>query len=149
MLHNLKVIDQRNVEDTGAVHGITRFSDLTQAEFESTFLMPLGRAKSGAPVNTTIKPLGLGEQAQQDWTGRYTTPVKDQGAAGLEAHAQYLQHLAPFVCCGRPMRLVLGVLCDRTDRIGRHAHHRLLGQAFAPADQLLRHAGRRLQRGEH
>jgi cathepsin F len=36
-LENLKMADLRNAQDT-AVHGITKFSDLSQSEFESQFL---------------------------------------------------------------------------------------------------------------
>eukprot|EP00598_Pedospumella_elongata_P011229 CAMPEP_0184988052 /NCGR_PEP_ID=MMETSP1098-20130426/22764_1 /TAXON_ID=89044 /ORGANISM="Spumella elongata, Strain CCAP 955/1" /LENGTH=53 /DNA_ID=CAMNT_0027512711 /DNA_START=17 /DNA_END=175 /DNA_ORIENTATION=- len=41
-LENLKVADMRNAAEEknkgGAIHGITKFSDLSQAEFESRFL---------------------------------------------------------------------------------------------------------------
>jgi len=35
-----------------------------------------------ATVNETIKPLAHGEKLSQDWSGQYTTPVKDQGHCG-------------------------------------------------------------------
>jgi len=85
-LDNLKVADARTAEELkvggNAVHGPTRFSDLTQAEFESRYLLsdPALRkseaevvAISDAPDTTT----GL-----VDWSGKYTTAVKDQGYCG-------------------------------------------------------------------
>jgi len=86
-LENLKLADQRNSEELkaggSAVHGITKFTDLTQAEFESSFLTsdPAMKGESPAEVdasnNTPDASLGL-----VDWSGKLTTPVKDQGYCG-------------------------------------------------------------------
>lgn len=78
--------DKRNIEERlaggSAVHGVTRFSDLTQEEFEANYLksdisLKLNDAKVveiSRPVNAT--------QGLVDWSGKYTTPVKDQGYCG-------------------------------------------------------------------
>jgi C1A family cysteine protease len=83
-VQNLKTIDQRNAKETGtAVHGITKFTDMTEKEFKTSYL---NYKPSGADKNKTLarglKPLLAGESASQDWTGVYTTPVKDQGYCG-------------------------------------------------------------------
>jgi len=87
-VENLKVADQRNIEEKkaggSAVHGVTKFSDLSQVEFETGLLTsdPSMRKPDServfdesiaAPVTTT----GL-----TDWSGKLTTAVKDQGYCG-------------------------------------------------------------------
>jgi len=80
-LENLKVADLRNLKEKkaggSASHGITKFSDLSQAEFESRFLLadkskkeknPTVMCDVAAPTSTT----------EMDWSGVLTTPVKDQ-----------------------------------------------------------------------
>lgn len=86
-LENVKAADRRNELEArnggSAVHGITILSDLSQAEFEANFLTADVNMKTESertywtaekPVDNT---LGL-----VDWTGKYTTPVKDQGYCG-------------------------------------------------------------------
>lgn len=85
-LENVKLADHRNDMERkhggNAVFGITKFSDLSQAEFESRFLTADPSLKTSIknvvsierPVDTTA---GL-----VDWSGVYTTPVKDQGYCG-------------------------------------------------------------------
>jgi C1A family cysteine protease len=86
-IENLKMADHRNDQEAknggSAVHGITRFSDMSQAEFEAQYLTLDPSTNSNVvreyvtierPVDTTA---GL-----VDWTGKYTTPVKDQGYCG-------------------------------------------------------------------
>jgi C1A family cysteine protease len=85
-VENLRVVDHRNaleIRNKGTpVHGITKFSDISQAEFESKFLTadPSLRSKD-TPVAKISRPvdasLGL-----IDWTGVSTTEVKDQGYCG-------------------------------------------------------------------
>lgn len=83
---NLKMIDQRNKEEIAAggnaVHGITRFSDLTQSEFEAHYLTADPKMKTTERVYDN----SLGEAdmtaALVDWSGKYTTAVKDQGQCG-------------------------------------------------------------------
>jgi len=81
----LKVIDERNAAEKQnggtAEHGITRFADMTQLEFETQFL--LAEYKPKAKVQDDIV---LGEPdltaGTVDWTGKYTTPVKNQMQCG-------------------------------------------------------------------
>lgn len=82
-LENLKVADLRNEKERKnggtAIHGITKFSDLSQAEFESRYLtadlrMKTKREDTGMTGNKPVKA----DAGLVDWTGIYTTPVKDQ-----------------------------------------------------------------------
>lgn len=87
-VENLSLIDARNVEELeaggSARHGITQFSDLSQAEFAQMFLT-LDASKIPATPNATlvtdVKPY-TGPAGLVDWTGKYTTPVKNQGYCG-------------------------------------------------------------------
>jgi C1A family cysteine protease len=86
-LENLKAADRRNaleIRNGGdAVHGVTPLSDMSQAEFEANFLtsdvsMRSVEGRQYAVVDTAVDTtLGL-----VDWTGKYTTAVKDQGYCG-------------------------------------------------------------------
>ncbi len=85
-LENLKVADLRNEREKkaggSAVHGITQFSDMSQAEFESTMLTADASMKSTtAQVDTS---LGAPDTTASlvDWSGKLTTPVKNQGYCG-------------------------------------------------------------------
>lgn len=85
-LENLKLADIRNKEEAAnggtAVHGISKFSDLSPEEFAKNYLTADASKKSGnaevaevtTPLNTTATLI--------DWTNVYTTPVKDQGYCG-------------------------------------------------------------------
>eukprot|EP01039_Chlorochromonas_danica_P005486 gene5486-6040_t len=86
-LENLKSADHRNMLEArnggSAVHGITIFSDLSQAEFEAHYLtadisQKNDEAKTyhndNKPVDNTLGAV--------DWSGKYTTAVKDQGYCG-------------------------------------------------------------------
>jgi hypothetical protein len=79
---NLHLIDRRNADDT-ASHGITKFSDLTPNEFKSRYTnyVPREEDREGRTY-ADIEPLPEGTDALIDWTGIYTTPVKDQGYCG-------------------------------------------------------------------
>jgi lipocalin/C1A family cysteine protease len=80
-LENLLIIDERNSADINRVHGITRFSDMSQDEFETKYnqaIKPSLRTNA-RNVNSDIKTAGT---TFIDWTGVYTTPVKDQGYCG-------------------------------------------------------------------
>jgi C1A family cysteine protease len=84
---NLAVIDQRNAEEASAggsaVHGITKFSDMSTEEFFDTFLnleAEKGLTGGNATVVDYISPVGLG--SSKDWTGVYTSSVRDQGYCG-------------------------------------------------------------------
>lgn len=85
-VENLKVIDARNALERAAggsaEHGVTQFSDISQDEFASRYLLskPSMRFKN-AKVMTDI-PKYTGPSGLVDWTGIYTTDVKDQGYCG-------------------------------------------------------------------
>jgi len=82
---NLKIADDRNLGEMSvggsAVHGITKFSDLSAEEFKARFLTADVRMKS-ADVQYAEVPPYTGADSLVDWTGRLTTPVKDQGYCG-------------------------------------------------------------------
>jgi C1A family cysteine protease len=78
---NLKVADQRNAEDT-AEHGITKFMDLTPQEFKQMYLGYTPPAMRPASLKVDVPELPQGAKVTKDWTGHYTTPVKDQGRCG-------------------------------------------------------------------
>ena len=79
------MIDARNAAEKGtAQHGITKFADLTVEEFRVGYLnyhaghFNVTKTRMiGSP-----KPLDLSTAKSSDWTGTYTTPVKDQGYCG-------------------------------------------------------------------
>jgi hypothetical protein len=77
---NLQLIDARNAEELAAggnaVHGITKFADMSQDEFRARFLTSKPNHR---PVTVDIEPLPEGSAIVQDWRGIYTTPVKNQG----------------------------------------------------------------------
>jgi len=83
-LENLKIADLRNEAEMkaggSAVHGITKFSDMSQSEFQSKMLKSdismRSKDRTVAKVDSTVT------DATVDWTGIYTTPVKDQGYCG-------------------------------------------------------------------
>jgi len=80
---NLAVIDARNAAERkaggSAQHGISKFADLTQTEFMSK----LGYTAGQKNVTTYGEvPAYTGTASLVDWTGVYTTPVKDQGYCG-------------------------------------------------------------------
>ena len=72
------------METGSATHGITKFADLTTEEFKASHLNydPIRAALVNKTMATDIEPLAPGSSASQDWTGTYTTPVKDQGYCG-------------------------------------------------------------------
>ncbi|KAJ1435606.1 hypothetical protein B484DRAFT_445987, partial [Ochromonadaceae sp. CCMP2298] len=83
---NMKAADERNEAELkaggSAVHGITKFSDLSQAEFRSRYLTADIKMKTDKkqPPATTKPPKT--DAGLVDWTGIYTTPLKDQGYCG-------------------------------------------------------------------
>jgi len=83
-LGNLKLADTRNAEESkGAEHGVTKFMDLTPQEFKAMYLGYSNATKPQGKLITDVYPeLGAGTKANKDWTGTYTTPVKDQGRCG-------------------------------------------------------------------
>jgi len=83
-VQNLKLIDARNAAETGtAVHGITKFCDVSVEEFKASHLnyVPSENNVTRTPAVGLPKPV-QGALLVQDWAGVYTTPVKDQGYCG-------------------------------------------------------------------
>jgi len=87
-IDNLKLIESRNMLERSvngtAIHGINKFSDLTVAEFKQRFL---GVDTSKPMKNENAIRVQLNKKVKSnaglvDWTGIYTTPVKDQGYCG-------------------------------------------------------------------
>jgi len=83
-IESLKVADLSNDAEArnggSAVHGITKFSDLSQSEFESTYLKAdISKKTKNAEV---VTQLAAPTATIVDWTGVYTTPVKNQGYCG-------------------------------------------------------------------
>lgn len=83
-VNNLKVIDARNAAELSAggsaEHGVTKFSDLSEEEFASMFLtLQVPEVNNATYVD--VKPYE-GTESLVDWTGKYTTAVKDQGYCG-------------------------------------------------------------------
>ena len=84
----LVLIDKRNAAEveagTDGLHGITKFADLSQSEFEEAYLGTFKMIQeknlidSGA-VAGEIKVFSKSETSAQDWTGKYVTSVNDQG----------------------------------------------------------------------
>lgn len=84
-LVNLRVADERNkLEEGTAIHGITKFFDLSQEEFASRYLLAKPSLKSESPLRS-YREMGVAPNAAAglvDWEGKLTTPVKDQGYCG-------------------------------------------------------------------
>jgi C1A family cysteine protease len=82
--NTLKTIHERNVAERkaggSATHGINRFADLTHEEFSGRYLGYVKNENANATV-ADVKPY-TGTDSLVDWTGVYTTPVKDQGYCG-------------------------------------------------------------------
>jgi C1A family cysteine protease len=82
-VRNLAIIDERNAAEKGtATHGITKFADLSAAEFKEHYTNYEPSKKNLRTKTANIEPLAAGASADADWTGIYTTPVKDQGYCG-------------------------------------------------------------------
>jgi C1A family cysteine protease len=85
-VQNLKAAEQRQKDELAsggnAVHGITKFFDLSQAEFESRYLTADPKLKSSERVLDSEARTVDTTAALVDWTGKLTTAVKDQGYCG-------------------------------------------------------------------
>lgn len=84
-LENLKLADQRNEAEKkvggSAKHGITKFSDLSQTEFSGRFLSADLSKKTPIAQRENVVSSYKAPSATSglvDWTGTYTTPIKDQ-----------------------------------------------------------------------
>ena len=87
----LEIVDERNAEEVAAggeaLHGITKFADLSQSEFEESYLGSVVMIKEKNLIDTGAKEGAVNELTKEgkeskDWTGIYTTNVNDQGACG-------------------------------------------------------------------
>lgn len=90
-VNNLKLADARNLAELEkggtAVHGITKFFDNDEKEFQTYFL---GSKSSFKPseTNNTLKTVAPATKAALrdgefvNWAGILTTPVKNQGYCG-------------------------------------------------------------------
>jgi len=85
-LANLKEADARNeveLKNGGyAVHGITFFFDMSQSEFQSKMLKSDASMRSKDRAVTEVTAQVNTTATLVDWTGKYTTPVKNQGYCG-------------------------------------------------------------------
>jgi C1A family cysteine protease len=86
-VETVRTIRERNLAERAkggsAEHGITRFSDLSKEEFKARYLTytPLTSAERSNSTSLEI-PKYRGTDSLVDWSGVYTTPVKDQGYCG-------------------------------------------------------------------
>ena len=87
---NLALVDARNLQEKlsggSAIHGITFFSDLTQREFEQTYLGTLTSSKFKIDVAVSRYIINQEEEnalnSAVNWTNIYTTDIKYQGCCG-------------------------------------------------------------------
>jgi C1A family cysteine protease len=83
-VENLKAIDMENESERAqggdAVYGLTKYADMSQQEFLSVMLLP----EEPKPMdgNNTFYGYPKKDQGLVDWSGKYTTPVKNQGQCG-------------------------------------------------------------------
>lgn len=65
-----------------AVHGISKFSDMSQEEFEAKMLKADIKQRLGKAEVTAVSTAVNASAGLVDWTGVYTTPVKNQAYCG-------------------------------------------------------------------
>jgi len=80
---NFKAAHARNnLPGQTARFGVTKFSDLTSAEFKALYLMNVTNTNIAAP-SKTFTPTKIGLPSSFDWSSKgAVTPVKDQGQCG-------------------------------------------------------------------
>jgi len=81
---NLQVVQAMNAKAGQPVYGVTKFMDLTPAEFRAQKLMPKGKIQPGKPSSKFVEiPHNTLLPDSFEWnTQGAVTPVKDQGACG-------------------------------------------------------------------
>jgi len=80
--NNLKIINQKNIKNTGATFAVNKFADLTSAEFKELYLL---KNLPAYPTNLPVAEVNMTVAAptQWDWrTKNAVTQVKDQGQCG-------------------------------------------------------------------
>jgi C1A family cysteine protease len=84
-LANLQTIDQNNMAEAAAggtaVYGINKFTDMSPEEFKRRYLNYVPSPMENRTF-AEISDLPQGVEVLVDWTGKYTTPVKNQGYCG-------------------------------------------------------------------
>jgi len=89
---SLQLIDQRNAQAAAigqhTEHGLTKFSDLSQGEFEKQFLtyrpdscVVKGTCPVGATA-TVVTEAEVTDATRSDWSDKYTTRMKNHGPCG-------------------------------------------------------------------
>lgn len=59
------------------MHDVTQFADLSEAEFASRYLQARPNMKTSSAPVAEVAPY-TGSSSSVDWSGVYTTPVKNQ-----------------------------------------------------------------------
>ena len=76
----LLTVDERNGNDTHALHGVTKFADLSPDEFRTNYLGYKPPTNSNKMI-IELEPYS-GNESVINWADIYTTAVKDQGYCG-------------------------------------------------------------------
>ena len=86
---SLLIIDKLNEDERAingrAVFGVTIFSDLSDKEFQSTYLgtkPPVGLLSTRRLMQIAPQVTRTTDATSVDWRGIYTTPIKYQGSCG-------------------------------------------------------------------
>ena len=77
-----KLIAAEKGRNGTAVYGINAMADLSGTKFETEYLR---NAREESPVTRTkVAEVQIyeGDESSVDWTGKLTTPVKNQGSCG-------------------------------------------------------------------
>jgi Papain family cysteine protease/Cathepsin propeptide inhibitor domain (I29) len=101
--NSLGFIDEHNEANIanggGIVHGLSKFSDMTIDQFKSTFLTASPKKTSLNIQRAVVTPYE-GFVASVDWSGKYTTPVTDQGRFLVSCSYLLACCSLMFVCLG-------------------------------------------------
>jgi hypothetical protein len=85
-LKNLRLADERNYQERSeggdGSHGVTKYMDIHPDDFKLQFRTSFIKSESSEAIPAVITQQPLEHVGLVDWTGKYTTPVKDQGSCG-------------------------------------------------------------------